>query len=170
MMLVSPLAGRFITRFGPKPVLMTGLAILVLSYSSGIFFLTEVEHVLVQSAVHGSGVGLAYASLPSLILRSVPVTESAAANGLNTLMRCIGTSMASAVMATILIATSRPFRGTDIPTEAGFDITFGLAALAAAVGVVVAACIPAHPLRAVAPLPVVTATLTGSARCAERLP
>ncbi len=55
--------------------------------------------VLVINVVIGIGIGLGLRAMPTLIMRAVPVTESGAANGLNTLMRALGTSIASAAVA-----------------------------------------------------------------------
>ncbi|WP_327241854.1 hypothetical protein [Streptomyces sp. NBC_01320] len=37
--------------------------------------------------------------MPTLIMRAVPSSETASANGINTLLRSVGTSLASAVVA-----------------------------------------------------------------------
>ena len=61
----------------------------------------------------GAGIGLAYSSLPALIIGAVDPSETGAANGLNTLMRSIGTSVSSAVIGMVLantVAELRPGR------------------------------------------------------------
>lgn len=77
------------------------------------------------------------------------MTETASANGVNALMRSVGTSTASAVMAAILANMTMSPGASRIPTEHGFRMTYVVAILAAAVGLLLALAIPR--IRAVAP-------------------
>src|SRR5690606_30078771 len=66
-------------------------------------------------------VGFAYGAMPALIMSSVPITETSAANSFNTLMRSIGTSVASAAIGAVLAQMSVSFAGgVSVPTENGF--------------------------------------------------
>ena len=67
----------------------------------------------------GIGIGFGYASMPTLINEHTPVHEIAAANGLNTLARSIGTSLASAVGGSILAATTINVGGFELPSLDG---------------------------------------------------
>ena len=58
--------------------------------------------IIVGSTVVSIGTAIAYAAMPSLIMANVPITETASANGLNALLRALGTSTASAVIAALL--------------------------------------------------------------------
>lgn len=142
MMLLSPVAGWLSIRYGPKVTLMLGLAVIAGGYSMGTFLMSEVWELVLLSAINGAGVGLAYAAMPGLILAAVPNSESAAANGLNTLMRSIGTSASSAVMATLLAAMTQSFAGVDFPTRDAFRLSFVVGAGTALVALVVAHFIP----------------------------
>lgn len=93
---------------------------------------------MISSIVIASGVGLAYGAM-SLIMAAVPVTQTAAANSLNNLMRALGTSIASAV-AGVLLASLTTAAG--VPSEAAFVLVMLLGAAAALVGLVVVAGIP----------------------------
>jgi len=75
-------------------------------------------------------------------MHAVPATETAAANGLNTLMRSLGTTSASAVVGLLLTANSVPFGDASVPTEAGFRLTFVLGGAVALVSVLLALAIP----------------------------
>lgn len=142
MMLLSPVAGRISTRFGPKVTLIAGLAVIAAGYTMATFLMSEVWQLVLVSGINGAGVGLAYAAMPGLILAAVPITETAAANGLNTLMRSIGTSASSAVMAMLLGSMSRSFGDGEVPTERAFHLSFAIGALVAGVGIVVSLFIP----------------------------
>lgn len=142
MMLLSPVAGRMSTKYGPKVTLISGLSIITLGYTLASFFMSEVWELVMLSAINGAGVGLAFAAMPALIMSAVPSTESAAANGLNTLMRSIGTSVSSAVLAVLLTSLTRSAGGVQVPTEQAFHLSFILGASVAALGVLVACFIP----------------------------
>ena len=82
----------------------------------------------------GIGVGFAFAAMAALVTEAVPVTETAVATGVNTVMRTIGAVIGSQVMAAILTAHTIP--GTTVPSEGAFSFAFLLAAAATAIGAV----------------------------------
>jgi len=142
MMLVSSLSARISATRGPKVSLMTGLVILAVAYLAGTALMGAVWQVVLTSVLIGLGIGIAYSSMPALILGAVDPSESGAANGLNTLMRSIGTSTSSAVVGVVLARMSTPLGGSDVPTLEGFRISFLIAAGAALTGLVIAAFLP----------------------------
>jgi len=142
MMLVSSLSARISATRGPKVSLMTGLVILAVAYLAGTALMGAVWQVVLTSVLIGVGIGIAYSSMPALILGAVDPSESGAANGLNTLMRSIGTSTSSAVVGVVLARMSTPLGGSAVPTLEGFRISFLIAAGAALTGLVIAAFLP----------------------------
>ena len=101
--------------------------------------------MLAFAAVISAGVGFAYAAMPALIMGAVPASESAAANGLNSLMRSIGTSSSSAVMGVVLAHMTTTLGPVSIPTETGFRVTFMIGAGVAVVAALVVLGIPSRP-------------------------
>ena len=81
---------------------MAGAAIMAVAYLARVFYGDTVLAVIIGSTVVGIGSAVAYAAMPSLIMANVPITETASANGLNALLRALGTSTASAVIAALL--------------------------------------------------------------------
>jgi hypothetical protein len=79
------------------------------------------------------GSAVAYAAMPSLIMANVPITETASANGLNALLRALGTSTASAAIAALLSLVTITVGAVELPTAAAFRDVFWLAAAAALV-------------------------------------
>ena len=144
MMLLSPIAGRLAHTIGPKVLLVIGAAALIVAYGFTIAFHSEVWHILVANLLIGVGVGFGYASMPMLIMRSVPQHETGASNGLNALFRSLGTSAAAAVMGAVLAASSAS-SGTGLPSADGFQLAFVLGICAAFVALGLALCIPAGP-------------------------
>ncbi|MEJ2867936.1 MFS transporter [Actinomycetospora sp. OC33-EN08] len=150
MMVMSPVTARVSARFGPRTSLRIGLVIISVAYVLGVFLLSAPWHVALVISLVGAGVALAYGSLPDLIMRAVPTDRTAAANGLNTLMRSVGTSTASAVAAVVLSAmtirvgpaTAPTFAG---PSLAGLQTTLWIAAGCGLVALAATALIPVLP-------------------------
>ncbi|WP_431924478.1 MFS transporter [Amycolatopsis tucumanensis] len=142
MMAMSPLAARLIAARGPKVSLLCGITVLGAGYGLGLTLMGTGWQMAIFSASAGAGVGLAYAAMPSLIMSAVPATETAAANGLNTLMRSIGTSSSSAVVGMVLAGMTIDFGGTPVPSLDGFRTTFLIGCAACVVALLVAFFIP----------------------------
>ncbi|MGW2699226.1 MFS transporter [Streptomyces sp. NPDC001340] len=142
MMFTAPVYARLSARFGPKVTLIIGLLIIAVGYGGGLGLMDAAWQTIVTSVVLGAGIGLAYSSLPALIVGAVPASETGAANGLNTLMRSIGTSVSSAVIGMVLANTAHNVGGLEIPTMRGFHVSFLIATAAVAVGLLLALFLP----------------------------
>ncbi|NGN65264.1 MFS transporter [Streptomyces sp. A7024] len=142
MMLVSPLSARINASAGPKVSLMLGLLVIAAGYGGGIALLNAPWQTAVVATVIGAGVGIAYSAMPTLIIGSVPAGETGAANGLNTLMRSIGMSTSSAVVAVILAHSTTRIGAVEVPNMDGFRIAFGVASGAAVIGLLIAMFLP----------------------------
>ncbi|MBO1901313.1 MFS transporter [Leucobacter weissii] len=142
MLLMSPVAGRVERRWGPKPLLVLGAAIIAVGYAIAVLTDLATWHILTINLMIGIGIGLGYAAMPTLIMRAVPASETGAANGLNTLMRGLGTATASAVIATVLAQSVIEVGGESQPDASGFQTAFILGLVAAAVCTALAALIP----------------------------
>lgn len=141
MLAMSPIAGRIIDRLGPKPLLVLGSVMLTAAYLVALLVPTAGWAITLVMTVVGIGIGLGYAAMPTLIMQAVPVTETAAANGLNTLVRALGTATASAIVAAVL-AHSATTSGTGDPTSGGFRFALMLGAAGAIVSVILAVAVP----------------------------
>ncbi|MFJ1584518.1 MFS transporter [Streptomyces sp. NPDC088197] len=148
MMAVSPLSARISAARGPRVSLMIGMAVVAVGYGLGLFLTHAVWQVVVVASVIGCGIALAYAAMPALIMGAVPLAETAAANGLNTLMRSIGTSSSSAVVGVILAHMTTSYHGAPLPSLSGFRVAFAVACGAAVAALFIAAFIPARHVRA----------------------
>ena len=142
MMFTAPVYARLSARYGPKATLVLGLLIIAAGYGGGLGLMDAAWQTVVTSVVLGTGIGLAYSSLPALITGAVPASETGAANGLNTLMRSIGTSVSSAVIGMVLADTADTVGGTEIPTLHGFRVSFLIATAAVAMGLLLALFLP----------------------------
>ncbi|TPQ17902.1 MFS transporter [Streptomyces sporangiiformans] len=142
MMFTAPIYARLSTKYGPKTTLVIGMLIIAIGYGAGLGLMSAAWQTVVIAVVLGAGIGLAYSSLPALIIGAVPASETGAANGLNTLMRSIGTSVSSAVIGMVLANTANQVNGVAIPTMHGFRLSFLIATGAVAVGLVFALLLP----------------------------
>ncbi len=142
MMLLSPVSAKLSARRGPKVTLTLGALVIAAGYVVALFLNGAVWEIIVASMVISAGLGLAFAAMPALIMGAVPITETAAANGLNSLMRAIGTSSSAAVITVVLASMSMQLGPYSLPTMDAFRVTFLLAIGAAVASAVLAACIP----------------------------
>ncbi|MFB6703616.1 MFS transporter, partial [Streptomyces sp. NPDC056333] len=144
MMFVAPLYARLSARRGPKVSLMLGMLIIAIGYGAGLGLMSAAWQTVVIAVVLGAGIGLAYSSLPALIIGAVDPSETGAANGLNTLMRSIGTSVSSAVIGMVLANTSVRMGPVQVPSMEGFRTSFMIATGAVLIGLVLAAFLPSQ--------------------------
>ncbi|MFF9481640.1 MFS transporter [Streptomyces sp. NPDC014733] len=144
MMLTAPVYARLAARRGPKTTLLLGMLIIGVGYGAGIGLMNAPWQTVIIAVVVGAGIGLAYSSLPALITGAVDPSETGAANGLNTLMRSIGTSVSSAVIGMVLAHMSTTRGPVTYPTMAGFRTSFAIATGAVLLGVVFAAFLPSQ--------------------------
>lgn len=143
MMVMAPIAARVAAARGPRFTLFIGSAVIALSYLAGLWLLGGGPQVMALNVLVSIGVGFAYASMPALINAAVPVSETAAANGLNALARSLGTSISSAVIGAILAGMTMTVGGHQVPTLDGFRVALLVAAGVATASAVGALLIPA---------------------------
>ncbi len=153
MMAMAPVSARISVTRGPKVTLMVGAVVVAAAYVLGIVLMSAIWQLVLVSSLVGAGVGLAYGAMPSLIMAAVPVSETAAANSLNTLMRSIGTSVSSAVAGVVLAHLTIPLGPTSVPSQGGFRVIMAIAAAASLVALSIAAFLPARRVRAAEPRP-----------------
>ncbi|WP_277370904.1 MFS transporter [Rhodococcus rhodochrous] len=142
MMAVSPIGGKLSAHRGPKTTLLVGCLIIALGYTVGLLLMGSVLGLAVVAAICSTGVGFAYGAMPALIMGEVPATDTASANSVNSLMRSVGTSSASAVIGVVLAQMSAPFAGHTIPTESGFRVVLLTGAGVALLAAVLTAAVP----------------------------
>lgn len=136
--LLAPVSAEITRRSSPQMTLFLGAAVMAVSYVARTFFSHTLFQIVAGSMIVGVGTSLAYAALPTLIMRAVPVTETASANGLNTLLRSIGTSTSSATVAAIVTMSATEMAGSVFPTFDALMLTFWLAAATAGIGALMA--------------------------------
>ena len=142
MLLLAPVSAAITNHFGPKVTLATGAAVIALGFLARVAIDRQLWEIVVGTAVASGGAGIAYAAMPSLIGRSAPRSELAAANGLNTLCRAFGSSVASAVGGTLFASQLVLAGGQAYPSHGAYRLLFGLCAGAAVVAALIALTVP----------------------------
>jgi MFS family permease len=153
MVVFAPVSGGIIRRFGGKSALIAGAAVMVVGYVGRVFFWDSIASVIIGSTVVSIGTAIAYAAMPTLIMGAVPITETASANGLNSLVRSIGTSTSSAAVAAVLTSVTLTVGSARLPSFEAFKDVFWMAALASAASMVAAVFIPRAAAAPTAALP-----------------
>jgi MFS family permease len=133
--LAGLLSGRLAARFGSKAVLVVGAALTSCATLGLVLAHDEVWQLLVETTFFGLAFGLAFAALSNLIVDAVPPSQTGVASGMNANIRTVGGALGSAVVASVVTASSRP---DGLPLESGYThgftvlvVTSGLAALVA---------------------------------------
>ncbi|MET9328145.1 MFS transporter [Tsukamurella sp. NPDC003166] len=142
MMVFAPTSTVLIRRFGATTALAIGAFVLAGGYVLAYALMGSVWQLAIAYGIGTIGVAIAYASMPTIIMSSVPENETGAAIGLNALMRAVGTTICSALAAAIISAKSATVAGHVVPTQGAFETIFVVAAVAAVVAGVIALMIP----------------------------
>jgi EmrB/QacA subfamily drug resistance transporter len=152
MVLMAPVSASITRRFGARITLVAGLVITGFGYVVRVLLDATLAQLVVAVCIVSIGIAVSFAAMPVLIMQSVPISETAAANGLNTVVRSIGTSTCSATVAAVFAAGT--VAGSAYPSEAALHAMSWLAAGAAFVAAAVGFMIPARiaPVLARTPL------------------
>jgi MFS family permease len=142
MMALSPVSASITRRHGPRTSLMIGAGVIAVGYVVSTVLVHNPVEIMIAVVIVSAGVGIAYAAMPGLIMGSVPLHETASANGLNSLMRSVGTSVSSAVMATLLAHMTFTVGSLTVPSLDGFRVAFLIAAGAALCGLLLTVLVP----------------------------
>ena len=130
MLILSPVPARLINRWGSGRVLALAGVILAVGLLVRIVLVSALWQVIAGSAVIGIGTGIGYAALPSLINAYNPGAELAAATGLNSLARSLGSTLASAVGGSLLSAITVSVGGTVLPSLTAYRVLFTICMVA----------------------------------------
>ncbi|MCQ4212465.1 MFS transporter, partial [Streptomyces longispororuber] len=157
MVLCASLSARLSAARGAKATLTLGTLVIAAGYGLRFADSRQLWAIIAGAAVVSVGTALAYSALPMLIMQAVPLEQTAAANGLNVLMRTIGQALCSAAVATVLAQHTRVFDGGSgvavaAPTLGGYRVAFATAGAVALLACAAARLIPRRPRPTPSPL------------------
>jgi EmrB/QacA subfamily drug resistance transporter len=139
MLLAGPFSGVLGNRFGSKiPLAVGGLVSAIGLLLLGVAHESQAE-VLVFALIMFTGIGLAFAAMPNLIVDAVPQHQTGEATGFNALVRSVGSSLGSQVSASILAGS---IVAGGLPSDDSFKTAFVLSAAVALVAAAMALLIP----------------------------
>ncbi|WP_410785469.1 MFS transporter [Kribbella sp. C-35] len=144
MVLLSPVSARISSARGPRFTLGIASVLMAAGYVVRLFTSSNVAGIVIGATVVSAGTAVAYSALPALIMHAVPVTETAAANGLNTLMRTIGQAICSTIVASVLAGVTISSGGRVAPALSAYLIVFVIAGISALVAAGLVMFIPAR--------------------------
>ena len=132
--LVALVSGRFIDRYGARPVLVTA----AVAGIAGFLFIALAHdapwQIVAASILANAYIALGYGALPALVVAEVDAGETGVATSMNAIARTVGSSLAAAMVAVLLGRTSG-----GVPMESSFVAIFiGGAATAALAMVLIA--------------------------------
>ena len=139
-------AGRPADRSGGlRDTLAFGAVVIALGWLMRIVAVGSIWEIVVGTTIVGAGTGIGYAAMPTLINENTPRDELAAANGLNSLTRTLGGSVASAVGGSLLAASTIRLGSVVLPSLGAYRALFAICCVAAGLAAAAALCIPGAP-------------------------
>jgi MFS family permease len=139
MLVAGPVSGRLSSTVGSRVPLILGSLISCIAFALLAAAHDQSWEIYLAAFVMGIGIGFAFSSMANLIVEAVPAHQTGVATGMNTIVRTIGGAIGSQVSAGIVTAT---LAANGQATERGFTIAFAVAAIALALGFVVALLVP----------------------------
>ncbi len=133
LLFAGPIASLIARRTGAKWPLALGMLLVSAAAAMLSLWNDQPWEVLAAMPLLGAGVGFAYAAMATLITEAVRPTEMGVATGMNTVMRTVGGVVGGQVGAALLSAHTIP-RTNGVPSVTGFNVAFGISAVAALVG------------------------------------
>lgn len=147
MLVLAPVSARLARRIGAPRTLTLGALTVAAGWLVRILATDSLWEIIVGTTIIGAGTGIGYASMPAIINANTPVTELGSANGVNSLVRSLGSSLASALGGSILAAHTLVTGGLEIPTLAAYQELFALCAAASVLAAIIALAIPNTTVR-----------------------
>ncbi|MGI5128547.1 MFS transporter [Pseudonocardia sp. CA-107938] len=137
MTIFSPVSARLSRARGARTTVLLGLVLLFAGNAAQAALPHSLPLVMGATTVTATGAALAYSAIPLIIMDAVPPGETASANSLNALMRMLGTSSCSAVVAALSAALVTRVDGHVLPSAGAYTAIFAAAAGAAVVAALV---------------------------------
>jgi MFS family permease len=132
--LVALASGRFIDRFGARPV----LGVAAVAGIVGFLFIALAHdapwQIIAASILANAYISLGYGALPALVVAEVDAGETGVATSMNAIARTIGSSTAAVLVAVLLGRTT-----AGVPMESSFVAIFVGGAATAALAMVLIA-------------------------------
>ena len=139
MVISGVIAGALIRKIGPKiPMILGGVAVAFAFLIPALGHSAEWQ-ILVSGVLTGIGIGMALAATSNAIVESVPAAQTGEAISANTVIRTVGSSIGTAVIAALL---SSNVTAQGAPTDTAFTIGFWASAGVGVLAIIAALIAP----------------------------
>jgi MFS family permease len=144
MLLVAPFAGRAISRFGPKPVMILGSALATLGFVLMLTFDHRYGELLVVPIPTFVGLVMMIISITNIVVLSSRKGETGIQTGMAEMFQDLGAAIGPVLVATVLASFTGTFYASvatpagpvqvpvQLPTLAGFHWLFAIGAMMSA--------------------------------------
>ncbi|ORA53515.1 MFS transporter [Mycolicibacterium chubuense] len=132
---IALVSGRFIDRFGARPVLVVAAMAGIVGFTMAAFVHSAPWQVITASVLANAYISLGYGALPALVVGDSDAGETGVATGMNAIARTVGSSTAAAVVAVLLGRTT----AAGVPMESSFVTIFLAGAVTALLAMVLIA-------------------------------
>ncbi len=141
LVVLSPIVGRMLGRIGGRLPLTIGAATMGVGFLFRLVVHEGVMAAAVGAVIVGIGTAFAFAAVPTLIMDAVPISEMAAANGVNGLIRSMSGAVTSAAFALLVVAAPWPEDPQFISAD-GMRTAFIVVGICGGIGALLAATLP----------------------------
>jgi EmrB/QacA subfamily drug resistance transporter len=139
MLVFGPLSGLLERRYGPKLPLFLGAVAVVAAFAVPAIAHDQLWQILVSGFLTGAGIGLVFAAMSNAIIETVPATHTGEATSVNAIVRTVGGSVGSAVVAAIIVSETT---AQGIPADHAFTVGFWACAGVAVIAVIASLALP----------------------------
>lgn len=123
MLIAGQVVGPVEARVGSRPALIFGCFITAVSFLMLVPWHSSAIDIYVSSALMGFGIGLAYATLATLVVENADPSQTGVASGMNNVLRTIGGAFGGQIAATILASD---MLDSGLPSEDAFVLAFAV--------------------------------------------
>jgi predicted MFS family arabinose efflux permease len=130
---------------GAPAVLAAGCLIAVVGSAFFALFHGALWEAFVMMGILGLGLGITFAAIPGLIVQAAPAGETGSALGFYQVVRWVGASVGSALVASVVAAHTTP---AGHPAVGGYTMTLWISVVICAIGAVLTYVLPARGRKA----------------------
>ena len=134
--LTAPIGGRLVHAYGGRSTLIFASLLGTAGFTLMAVLHTASWHIIVGGLLVNSAVSLGYAAMPALIVAEVRFDQTGIANGVNSIARSLGSSLASALVITLLSSHLLPI---GLPPESSYVAAFVIGAVGLAFSALIVA-------------------------------
>lgn len=144
MIISGVIAGALIRKVGPKVPMVVGAVAVTVAFVIPALSHTEEWQIVLSGILTGIGIGMALAATSNAIVESVPATQTGGAISANTVLRTIGSSVGTAVIAALISSNVTP---QGAPSDDAFTVGFWVSAGVGALALLAAFVVPSQRQR-----------------------